>query len=75
MESEQQTETPATTLGDVELREGNGNDGVEPQMPDAENRRTDHERKGEVEGGVLYKPSTESKYLAHHPFVVLCKAC
>lgn len=75
VESEQQTQTPATTVGDAEMRDSGSNEGADVMMENAENRRTDHERKDEVGGGVLYKLFTERKYLAHHPAVVLCKAC
>ena len=75
MESEQQTQTPATTVGDAEMRDSGPSEGVYVRMENAENRRTDHERKDEVGGGVLYKLFTERKYLAQHPTVVLCKAC
>ena len=72
-EGEQQTqiETPATTVGDAEMRHSGG----DTQMTDADNRRTDHERKGGSGGGVLYKVFTERKCLARRPSVVLCKAC
>jgi hypothetical protein len=75
IESEQQTQTPATTVGDAETRDSGSNEGADVRMENTENRRTDHERKDEAGGGVLYKLSTERKYLAHHPAVVLCKAC
>jgi hypothetical protein len=74
-EGEQQTETPATTVGDAEVRDTGGGEGSDVRMEDAENRRTDHERKNEAGGGVLYKLSTERKYPAHYPSEVMCKAC
>jgi hypothetical protein len=74
-EGEQQTETPATTVGDAEVRDTGGGEGSDVRMEDAENRRTDHERKNEAGGGVLYKLSTERKYPAHCPSEVMCKAC
>ena len=74
-EGEQQTETPVTTVGDVEMREAGASEGAETSHNDAENRRTDHERKDEAGVGVLYKLPTKRKYLAHHPSVVMCKVC
>jgi hypothetical protein len=70
-EQQTQTETPATTVGDAEMRDSGG----DTQMTDADNRRTDHERKEGSGGGVLYKVFTERKYRAHYPSAVLCEAC
>ena len=74
-ESEQETQMSVTVVGDAEMRDHGDGEGNDVKMDDADNRRTDHERKDEAVGGVLYKLSTDRKYPPHYPSVVLCKAC
>lgn len=74
-EQQTQTQTPATTVGDAETRDSGGDTQMTDASADADNRRTDHERKEGCGSGVLYKLFTERKYPAHRPAAVMCKAC